>query len=77
MIDDEILLDMVNKQFRMSIPLELYKMRNAFCPDDGKIRSGWTCPNECPIYRKYYHTGLSCNQSLDQHPDECVALMGK
>lgn len=74
-LGDETLLEINNKVFRMSIPLYLYRMRNAFCPHDGKIRPSWTCPSECPIFKTFYYAGLSCNEALDRHPNECIALM--
>ena len=57
MLDDEELLEITNKTFRLSIPIGLYRMRNEFCLHDGKMRPGWTCPMECPIFR-HFITGV-------------------
>jgi len=65
------LCEFTNKVSRLSIPVELFEKRNEFCPSKGRF----TCAGTCPIYRKYYGIGLSCNQALDRHPDDCVAMM--
>ena len=74
-MDETFLLNLTNSVFRLSIPPELFKMRNDFCPHDGKIRPYWNCPASCPIFQNYYYRGLSCNGALDRYPDECMALM--
>ena len=69
MIDDSC--EFTNKCFRYSISPELYKLRDDFCKVKGSIK----CDTKCPIYSKYFSTGLSCNGALDKFPDECRAMM--
>ena len=65
------LLETTN-QTRDNIIPDIYKIRLNFCKDK---MQGKCSDNNCPIYRKYYDTGLSCNGALDKYPDECRALI--
>jgi len=49
---------------------ELFNLREKFCPSKGSIKC-----NPCPIYLNYRHLGLSCNQALNEYPEECKKIM--
>ena len=70
-MDTQTICNIVNQVFRLSIPVELHAMRDSFCPVKGSIK----CNRSCPIHRKYWHEGLSCNGALDKHPEDCVSMM--
>lgn len=67
-METSVLSKITNQNCGDSIPLELAEMRLQFCRD---IVKGKCSDNDCPIYRKYYKSGLSCNAVLNQYPDEC------
>lgn len=64
-------IDISNKVCNQNISVELDNKRNNFCPSKGSFN----CSHNCPIYINYYHLGLSCNDALDKHSDECIKLM--
>ena len=66
------LLKLTNQTYGYSISPELYAMRQRFCRD---VVKGKCSDNDCPIYRRYYFTGVSCNGALARYPDECMSLM--
>ena len=66
------LLEKINRKYGYSISFDLYEQRHNFCRD---IVQGKCSDNDCPIYRKYETSGLSCNGVLNKYPDECRALM--
>ena len=71
-MESPALLSTANKAGEYHTSSDLQKMRLNFCRD---VVKGKCSDNDCPIYRKYYDTGLSCNGALDKYPDECRELM--
>lgn len=69
----ESLIAFSNCVFGLHVSEKLAAMRDAFCPS----KYQYHCSNACPIYNTYLVTGLSCNQTLNQHPEACVQLIGK
>lgn len=56
-----------------NITEELFNTREKFCQI--RYKQGIFNCNECPIHINYWHLGLSCNEALNQYPDECMKLM--
>ena len=71
-MESSALLEVTMQNNGCDISPELYKMRLDFCRD---VMRGKCSDNDCPIYRKYYDTELSCNGALRKYPDECKVLM--
>lgn len=68
---EETLLEFSNRVYGLHVSEELDALRNRFCPSNGKCR----CDTKCPIHRRFICRGFSCNQALDQYPDECRKLI--
>lgn len=67
----ESLIAFSNRVFGLHVPEALAAKRDAFCPSKNHYHCSWSCP----IYQAFYACGLSCNQALDRHPEECIHLM--
>lgn len=67
----ESMIAFSNRIFGLHVSEELAARRDAFCP----ARNQFHCSSDCLICQFYCVKGLSCNQALDQYPEECTKLM--